>query len=120
MSITGKIISRDGALFVQHTMFHSDEPKVTYRSYRIEGTRGTGFARPEVGDSCTYSTGDNGEWRCTSPDGRSSGSALTDWQAPPAHKVTVSVPVPKARGKELRWHDGRWEKLMARGWVVAS
>jgi len=29
------------------------------------------------------------------------------------------IPAPKTRGKPTRWHEGRWEKLLSRGWVPA-
>jgi hypothetical protein len=30
------------------------------------------------------------------------------------------VPPPPSRGKELRWNDGRWERLLRTGWVAAG
>lgn len=35
-----------------------------------------------------------------------------------AHVETIPVPPPKVRaGIETRWKDGRWERLLKRGWV---
>jgi hypothetical protein len=37
-----------------------------------------------------------------------------------AFEETEPIPAPKARGKELRWHRGHWEKYLKReGWVAA-
>lgn len=29
----------------------------------------------------------------------------------------ADAPPPKARGKQIRWHEGGWQKLLKRGWV---
>lgn len=39
-----------------------------------------------------------------------------DANAGPVARVCEDVPRPPARGKELRWHDGRWQRRMASGW----
>lgn len=31
-----------------------------------------------------------------------------------------AVPPPVVGRRELRWRDGRWEKLLAKGWVAAG
>ena len=38
-----------------------------------------------------------------------------------AEKVDrVAIPPPTVGKREIRWRDGRWEKLMAKGWVPAG
>lgn len=38
----------------------------------------------------------------------------------PVKTEVVEAPRPKVRrGVELRWHEGRWQKLLKRGWVPA-
>jgi hypothetical protein len=37
-----------------------------------------------------------------------------------AFEEIIEVPAPKARGKDVRWNNGRWEKHLKReGWVSA-
>jgi hypothetical protein len=84
-------------------------------------TRGTGYGdRPEDGDVATSTGG--GEWRTRNPSThRSTGSVSIGTGSTPAETVErVEVHPPAAGGKQLRWHDGRWEKLLARGWVSAG
>jgi hypothetical protein len=33
--------------------------------------------------------------------------------------VSAPIPAPKTRGKPARYRNGRWQKLLARGWVDA-
>lgn len=121
MAMEGTLKSRNGRLYVLYT---SDEYNAPFRQYlwwRVLETHGTGYGeRPEAGDIAT-STGGGG-WRTRNPSThRSTGSVSTGTGSTQAETVErVSLNPPSAGGKELRWHEGRWEKLMAKGWVPAG
>lgn len=67
---------------------------------------------PEIGDEVTSVSGSD-EWRAT-------GYSVSFPGNRQAEKVECEpVPCPKTRGKEARWRNGRWEKLLAKGWVPA-
>jgi hypothetical protein len=124
MAMEGTLKNRNGKLYVLHTSDEYSEPFRQYIWYRVLETRGTGYGeRPEAGDLATYSgISGGGEWRTRNPSThRSTGSVSTGSGATQAETVErVSVTPPAAGGKELRWHDGRWEKLLAKGWVPAG
>lgn len=112
----GKILNRNGRLFVLYESPHENEPFVTYLWYAIESTTANPYSgyRPEEGDLVRYTS--HGRWVVESRIG--AGSVDTGaGDRPAAHKETVSVPCPPTRGKEARWNRGRWEKLLKKGWV---
>lgn len=117
----GALKSRDGKLYVLYTYDESDEPFRQHLWWRVLETRGTGYGeRPEAGDLVTSTGG--GTWRARQPSThRSTGTVWTGTGSTQAEIVErVSVPPPTARGKTLRWHEGRWERYLARGWVSAG
>jgi len=119
--VEGTLKSRDGKLYVLYVYDESSEPFRQYLWWRVLETRGTGRGdRPEVEDIATSTYG--GEWRTRNPSThRSTGSVSTGTGSTQAEVVErVSVPPPAAGGKQLRWQDGRWEKLLARGWAPAG
>ena len=121
MAMEGTLKSRDGKLYVLYMSDEYSEPFRQYIWWRVLETRGTGYGeRPEAGDIATSSGG--GEWRTRNPSThRSTGTVSTGTGSTQAETVErVSIPPPTTGGKELRWRDGRWEKLMAKGWVSAG
>lgn len=118
--LKGKIVSRDGRLFVLYETALENEPTIKFIWWAIESTAGNPYhcSRPLEGDTVTYRG--NGQWSAHNSDNQSTGSVYTgagDSEA--AHVEYVSAPAPKTRGKEARWYQGRWEKLLKRGWVPA-
>ena len=121
MAMEGTLKNRNGKLYVLYTSDEYSEPFRQFIWWRVLETRGTGYSeRPEAGDLAT-STGGGG-WRTRNPSThRSTGSVSTGTGSTQAETVErVSINPPPAGGKELRWRDGRWEKLMAKGWVPAG
>src|ERR1700751_589771 len=121
MTMEGTVKSRNGRLYVLYTYDESSAPFRQYMWWPVLAARGSGYGdAPEAGDIAASVGG--GEWRTRNPlTHRSTGSVSTGPGATQAETVErVSVDPPPARGKELRWHEGRWEKLLAKGWVPAS
>jgi hypothetical protein len=120
MSLTGKIVERNGALFVLTVDALWTEPSISYCWWRITDREAAwgDFARPEVGDEVTWTRGER--WSAVDPKtGRPSGAVFTSGEKPD-HFERVSSPSPKVRsGIEVRWEKGRWEKLLKKGWVPA-
>jgi hypothetical protein len=117
----GTLKSRDGKLYVLYTYDEYSEPYRQYLWWRVLEIRGTGYGeRPETGDIATSEGG--GGWRTRNPaTHRSTGSVSTGTGSTQAETVErVSIHPPAVGGKELRWRDGRWEKLLAKGWVPAG
>lgn len=121
MTMEGSLKSRNGRLYVLYTYDENSAPFRQYMWWPVLEARGSGYGdAPEAGDIAASVGG--GEWRTRNPlTHRSTGSVSTGTGSTQAETVErVSVNPPPARGKELRWHAGRWEKLMAKGWVPAS
>jgi hypothetical protein len=124
MAMQGKLVSRNGALFVLYETSHDSEPKITFMWWKVESTKGNPYhcERPEPGDIAVYQS-DGRTWQTRRPDThRSSGSITTvgDGNTKADHVETVSAPSPKVRGGvQTRWYQGRWEKLLKKGWVAA-
>lgn len=119
--IEGTLKSRDGRLYVLYTSDEYSEPYRQYRWWRVLEMRGTGYGeRPEAGDVATSEGG--GSWKTRNPSThRSTGSVSTGTGSTKAEiDERVSIHPPAVGKKELRWRDGRWEKLMAKGWVPAG
>jgi hypothetical protein len=117
----GTLKSRDGKLYVLYTSDEYSEPYRQYAWWRVLEIRGTGYGeRPEAGDIATSEGG--GGWRTRNPSThRSTGSVSTGTGSTAPEMVErVSINPPTVGGKELRWRDGRWEKLLAKGWVPAG
>lgn len=120
MSMVGKLVDRNGKLYVLYETAHDSEPKITFLWWLVERTTGNPYHcdRPEPGDVATYRS--DGTWSTHRPDTcRSTGSVYVGGSAQAAHKETVSAPSPKVRaGIEVRWYQGRYEKLLKKGWVT--
>ena len=117
----GTLKNRDGKLYVLYTYDEFTEPFRQFIWWRVLETRGSGYGeRPEVGNIAT--SADGGQWRTrNSTTQRSTGTVSTGSGSTQAEMVErVSIPPSAAGGKELRWRDGRWERLLAKGWTPAG
>jgi hypothetical protein len=121
MAMEGTLKNRNGKLYVLYTSDEYSEPFRQYIWWRVTEIRGTGYGeRPEAEDIATST--DGGGWRTRNPSThRSTGSVSTGTGSTQAETVErVSISPPATSGKEIRWHDGRWERLLAKGWAPAG
>jgi hypothetical protein len=121
MALEGTLKNRNGALYVLYTFDEDSAPVRQYIWYRVLGTRGTGYGEhPEAGDLTTRVSA--GDWRARNPTTqRLTGYVSTGTGSTLAELVErVDIPPPATAGKKIRWHQGRWEKLLARGWAPAG
>lgn len=116
----GTLERRGDGLYVLYKSVEDAEPFRQHIWYRVLETRGTGYGdRPEAGDIARSAGG--GAWQTRNPSThRSTGSVSIGSGSTKAERVErVAVPPPATGGRELRWR-GRWEKLLAKGWVPAG
>lgn len=109
-------VKEKGMLVVRCAMTWNDKPKMgiaywhtnilweTAEWYGI--TEGAALSHPSNGTFYWYSN--LRSLRIDLPEGG---------QTKAFRQEEVDVERPKARGKELRWRNGRWQKLLKRGWV---
>lgn len=116
MAMTGKLKNRNGKLYVLYVYNEFAEPFRQYTWWRVLEVRRNAHnaLSPEPEDEVTYRG--NGYWSAGSRGGVVTGDGKN--QAEMVERVSVLAP--PSRGKELRWHDGKWERLMAKGWVAAG
>ena len=113
----GELVMRDRKLYVLYSTTDENAPIRRLLYWRVHDVqRGRGFAGDFLGagDAVTYA-GD-GTWSAGSKGSVSTGSGNADAE----FVESVPIPPPPARGKELRWHQGRWERRLASGWVAAG
>ena len=115
------LAARDGKLFVLSEMPGYFEPPLG-RSWYALGLRAADY---EQFVGCALGPTGFGEttYRIFLSDGRPGPTVSLPGggkQLPEFHETTPIAP-PKQRGKALqvRWMNGRWEKLTARGWRLA-
>jgi len=118
MPMQGKIVDRNGALHVLYQTTFEAEPVRRSLYWKVIRTAGNpyGHERPAAGDSVIYSG--SGSWAVTSR--RAGGVSTGDGSAEAAFVEDAPVPPPLARGKELRWYQGRWQRMTAKGWIDAG
>lgn len=118
MTIEGRIRHRNGKMFVVYTTTLSSEPRRLIRWWRVIEPYSNRYsmARPEDGDLATHTSGAGAVWNTSNRNG-STGRVEVEDQAT---LEEVGVEPPRSGGKQLRWNDGRWEKLMAKGWIPAG
>lgn len=113
MAMHGVIKNRNGKMYVLYTYDEYTEPFRQFLWYLVLERRRNPYtmAYPEDGDTVESRGGnsDTHEWSAGSH-----GSVTTTKKADSVERVSINPP--SSRGKEIRWHDGRWEKLMASGW----
>jgi len=117
MAMRGELVMRDRKLYVLYSTADDNAPIRRLFYWRVhEIHRGRGFVGEFLGggDAVTYA-GD-GTWSAGSKGSVSTGSGNADAE----HLDQVPIPPPPARGKELRWHQGRWERRLASGWAAAG
>ena len=118
MAMQGKLVDRNGALHVLYQTTFDAEPVRRSLYWKVLQTTGNtyGHERPTAGDSVSYAAA--GSWNVTS---RKAGSVSTgNGSAEAAFVEDAPVPPPAARGKGLRWYQGRWQRLSAKGWIDAG
>lgn len=109
--MTGKITEHNGRLYITTTDTMFNEP-VRYTQFWPTGLRSADYPK-WIGKDVSY-LGDllyglQG-WNSTKIRLSSDKCEFIEEQA---------VPIPKTRGLDTRWHNGRWEKLTKKGWVIA-
>ena len=80
-----------------------------WKILRVE-RRPMGATFPAVGDALTSFTPER--WVARDY------AVYVDSRAQAARETHTPVPCPPSRGKPTRWHEGRWERLLAKGWVA--
>ena len=118
MALEGKIRERDGKLYVEYARTLENEPVRLTMLWRVIESYSNKYNmhRPEAG---FHARGEgSGNWSVTSAGNVAAGRVVTE----PNASIVEEVPVaqPSAGGKQVRWHEGRWEKLMAKGWIPAG
>ena len=118
MALQGKLQTRNGRAYVLTTYDEQDEPVRQYQWWLVEQSRRNphNLASPEDGDDARH-TG-QGRWVVSRPGVSNAGEVWTGRSMESSERLPV--PPPPARGKQLRWYYGRWERLMARGWAPAG
>lgn len=113
----------NGKPYVVAEIVISDEPIVRHLWYPIHSSKPHPWppAAPEAGDYVAYVRGEG--WVAYREVGDDkprirTGAVWTDSE--PTEVVELAVPCPKVKaGIKTHWKDGRWRKLMKRGWVDA-
>lgn len=119
MALEGHLIEREGVLYVGYETTLDYEPVRLRYYWRVVSTTGNPWhgSRPAAGDRCRY----NGHevWSTSREEGGSTGS-VRQKEGAADYIEREPVPAPKVRrGVELRWREGRWQKLLKKGWVAA-
>lgn len=116
MSMIGKLKVRNGQLYVLYTYNEFAEPFRQRLWWRVLEVHRNGYhaADPAPEDEVTYQRG--GRWRA----GNRYTVVTGDGNREAELVERERVPPPPSRGKELRWHDGRWERLLRTGWAAAG
>jgi hypothetical protein len=118
VSMQGTImVESERAIYVRYESTRYSEPVRDTMFWRVVSVERSPLAMgdqgwPKQGDAVRYSSG--GSWNGPKYTVRT-GDGCTKAER---HDVET-VPCPPTRGKQSRWHEGRWEKLMAKGWVTA-
>jgi hypothetical protein len=103
-------------VYVKYSTTFDSEPTRQTLWWKIDTVRAHPWSAargwPEKGDDVTSESGTEG-WRAAGYTVHFPG----DRQAEKVEREPVACP--KTRGKETRWCNGRWEKLLAKGWVPA-
>ena len=116
----GKLKNRDGRLYVVYSTTEYGRPIRVNLWWRVVQAIGNQYNanRPSAGDTATSRGG--GQWSTYGSNGPSGGVSTGTGSTQAEFREEVEVPPPASRGKELRWKDGQWEKLMASGWAPAG
>lgn len=112
MTLQGTIHKEGSNTFVRYETTFENEPIRQVLFWRVERVTRSPYtgAFPEHGD-IVMSSGD--EWH-------GKGYSVYVLGSRQADKIErTAVECPPTRGKPTRWYRGRWEKLMAKGWIPA-
>ncbi len=116
MSIQGTIHLEGETVFVRYETTFENEPTRQILFWRVDRVVRSPYhvgSHPMAGDVVRAGVGSDNTW---------SGPGYTVHFAGTAEAERIErepVPCPSTRGKPSRWYQGRWEKLMAKGWVPA-
>jgi hypothetical protein len=118
--LEGTLKNRDGKLYVVYSTTDYARPVRVILWWTVVKTTNNPYNanRPSAGDKATSRGG--GQWSTFGANGPSGGVSTGSGSTQAEFREEVEVMPPPARGKELRWRDGQWEKLMAKGWVPAG
>jgi hypothetical protein len=111
MAINGTIVAAQGKLYIEHVDTSWSAPELIRRRWLVYTEVVDGWvgapARMDGRMVAIYWAG-------------SSGVVQVDIGIQVECTLVVEpIAAPKGtRGKPVRWNEGRWEKLMARGWVA--
>jgi hypothetical protein len=118
--LEGKIKNRNGKLYVLYSTTEYGQPIRQYMWWRVVRSTANQYNANVPSDGDTATSRGGGQWSTYGSNGLSGGVSTGDGSTPAELIEKVSVEPPPARGKELRWKDGQWEKLMAIGWAPAG
>jgi hypothetical protein len=123
-TLRGTMVRLDGKLVIRYETANWSEPTRVIMYYPLSEDRSSG-APWRLEGRAVVSTG-YGEWRGAPEDPdfwqlRNATAVALNGDKTEAVKVEREpIPCPKVRaGIQTRWHEGRWEKLMKKGWVAA-
>jgi hypothetical protein len=125
VTLRGDVVRRDdGKLYVRYetTLYHEPTRQVLYWAVLVDRSCGSDAldGEPVVSHlDLVYGT----RWQ-VAPDSdrfwRIKDLWVTTAKGDAAYVERSTVDKPKVRaGVETRWNDGRWEKLLRKGWVAA-
>jgi len=116
MTMTGKLKSRDGKLYVLYTYNEFAEPFRQRFWWRVREVHRSPYhvVDPTPEDEVIYQR--EGRWKAGNRYTVVTGQGNQEAELVERERVLP----PPSRGKELRWNDGRWERLLRTGWVPAG
>jgi hypothetical protein len=116
MAMTGKLKIRNGQLYVLYTYDEFTEPFRQRLWWRVLEVHRSPYhaVDPAPDDEVTYQR--EGRWKAGNRYTVVTGSGGREADLVERERVLP----PPSRGKELRWNDGRWERLLRTGWVAAG
>ena len=124
-TLRGTMVRLDGKLVIRYETTNWSEATRSIFFWPLSDDRSTGAAFRLEGHA-VVSLDDHGGWGVAPEDPdfwqlKNARAVMLNGGKTEAVKVErVEVPCPKVRaGIKTRWHEGRWEKLMKKGWVLA-
>jgi hypothetical protein len=112
----GVLTIRNGQRWVLYSVTEECEPFKTYMWWRVLSVQHSPPSAEPAGVPVTWD-GIAQHW--VGPGGMTVSTGPGDTKAEKIERVSVSCPKVR-RGIATRWHRGRWEKLLKRGWVEVT
>lgn len=118
MALTGRLIQFDReTLAVEYECTLGSQPKAVRQTWPLGSFQLRGFAMSLSDAIGRDAVIDQGRVSVYCGNGNSLiGNLVNGGSTESIRTVTLDIPCPKCR-TETRWHDGRWEKLLRKGWV---